>query len=297
MQNFIEDVNVSQEIKKIIENIPKDLTVLEKIRWIYIRLGKIFSYDFRIISNPEISKNTVDLSNNFISKYETCVQISYILNNILNNVDGCKCDIIDREIDIRGHNGKNHKANVVTLDTGEKFLLDLTLDLYLIQSGCQTKEFGFTTDKYGTYDIISLFECKNLDKKLGFNINYLDKEIEELKGKIYNKSLPEQIQVVNEFLKKIEFSGYHEMKRFIDKILFEVLKVSYKEYNLKYVLSDSMKLYTCFKILNNNESIFCLFNDNNELNIVERVEIIKMLDEGWTTKSESLVDELNRKIR
>ena len=296
MQNYIVDENVVEKIKEIIDNIPNDLTTLEKIRWIYMKLGQIFSYDFRIISNPEIAKNTVDMSKNYISKYETCVQISYILNNILNKIDGCKCEIVDREIEIRGHRGKEHKANAVTLETGEKFLLDLTLDLYLIQSGCQTKEFGLTTDKYSTYDIISLFECKNMDKKLGFNTNYLDYEIDDLKKEIYNKPITEQIKCVNEFLKKIKFTGYHEMKRFIDKIIFEVLKVDYKEYNLKYVKDNFIKLYTCFKITEGNETYFCLFNDKNELNIVEKEEIQEMLDSGWVTKSESLIDEINNKV-
>lgn len=297
MYNYMEDVNVLEKIIEIKNNIPENIETLEKIRWVYMMLGQVFSYDFRITANPEIAKQTVDFSKNYISKYQTCVQISEILNRILNTIPGCKSEIIDRKIEIRGHDGKNHKANAVTLETGEKYLLDLTLDLYLIQSGCQTKEFGYTTDKYSTYDIISRFECKNIDKKLGFNINYLDSELEKLDNAIAGKTMNEKIKYINEFLKNIHFAGYHEKKTFVDKLIFLILKVNYKEYNLKHIKNGAIKLYTCFKLEDDTGEYFCMFNDDNKLEIVEKNVINDMINNGWITKSETLLEELNKKVR
>ena len=48
-----------------------------------------------------------------------------------------------------------------------KYILDLTLDLYLIQSGCQTKSFAYETDSLNTYEIIPSTDIVNIDEKLG----------------------------------------------------------------------------------------------------------------------------------
>ena len=143
-----------------------------------------------------------------------------------------------------------------------------------------------------------------MDKKLGFSIDYLDYEIDNFRKKIYSKPVTEQLKLLNEFLhdvkndftRNIGFAGYHEMKRFIDKMLFEVLNVNYKEYNLKYIKDDSMKLYTCFKIEDGSDSYFCLFDDNGQLNLVDKNVILEMLNNGWVTKSESLIEDINNKV-
>ena len=61
---------------------------------------------------------------------------------------------------------QDHKAVEVVYGE-EKYLMDLTLDLYLIQNEFQTKHFGFTTDMENTYDIIPISLVKKMDKNIG----------------------------------------------------------------------------------------------------------------------------------
>ena len=49
-------------------------------------------------------------------------------NNVDRNITG---KVITRRGNQRGNYDVEHQANEITLSTGEKFILDLTLDLYL----------------------------------------------------------------------------------------------------------------------------------------------------------------------
>ena len=43
--------NIIPSINFIATSMPDDLTDLEKVRYIYINLGKLFSYDYRIVAD------------------------------------------------------------------------------------------------------------------------------------------------------------------------------------------------------------------------------------------------------
>ena len=152
-----------------------NLTLLEKVRWIYIKAGELFSYDYTILDGDSVPR--VDLKEGYINSYQTCFGVSEILSMLLNHIDpGIKCNVIEREGVNRGRFEEKHRANEVIIGN-EKYILDLTLDLYLIQSGCQTKEFGFSSSPDVDYDIISLNECREMDEKMGLlkNGEYTDK--------------------------------------------------------------------------------------------------------------------------
>ena len=157
--------NIVGELNLLLLNIPNNLSLIEKIRWLYIKVGKLFSYDYRIANDSNVAFKEIDFYNNYVSNYQTCLQISYLFNMMLNYIDpGIKANVIERKMDIRGRYEVEHQANEVILPSGEKYILDLTLDLYLIQSGCQTKHFDYETDASGEYDIIPLCDIKDMDK-------------------------------------------------------------------------------------------------------------------------------------
>ena len=299
--NFNNGENVIDKLNLLLFNIPENTTLLEKIRWLYIKVGEVFSYNYKVLNDIDYAKKEIDFSKDYIGRYQTCTQISYLLNIMLNNLEGCTSKVIVRKANIRGNSDVEHVANEVTLVTGEKFILDLTLDLYLIQSGCQTKQFGFTGDIYNTCDIISLKECEIMDRKLGLikNGEYTDRKIERQKQIIdsLNYSNIPDVNIIEHRMSLIRellpnFNGYHEGKLFINKLFNKLLGYSYKEYNLRYIRDNGMELLTCFKIYSGGDILWYLYDP--KLGIIETNidRLVNMLSSGWTTKSKSLFDEI-----
>lgn len=300
MSKLIRNEDITDSLNLLLLNIPKNISTLEKIRWLYIKTGELFCYDYRIANDIKYATTPIDFSKDYINRYQTCTQIAYILNLMLNNIGNCTSRIIERKTNIRGTSGVEHVANEVTLDTGEKFILDLTLDLYLIQSGCQTKQFGYTTDIENTCDIISLKECEKMDKKLGLikNGEYTDKKIDEIKRLInltdYSEmTTQEQIEYKINQIEQIipRFHGIHESKQFINKLFTNILITPYKEYNLTHIKDNEMELLTCFKI--GEEDCWYLYDYDLGL-IKTTTDTLKyMLSCGWSTKSQTLLEELS----
>lgn len=309
---FMENINSSLNL--LISNIPDNLSTIEKVRWLYIKLGKLFSYNYNIISDKTIMDQKLDFENDFISRYQTCVQISEILNIIFNNIDeDLSCEVIERTLDERTSSADNHVANAITIkSTNEKYILDLTADLYLIQSGCQTKHFGYESDIYSTYDIMSPFELKEIDEKLGLILDddYTDKKIEEAQEKIAaqdfsDKSYDEVIDIViSEITKLIKpFKGFLEAKQFVSRLLKSLLPSGYNfsEYNFSYRGEDENKYVSCFAISNNkvDENSWYFFEKDMSLIKTDPFKIDEMLKEGWETRSTSIydviTDEINRR--
>lgn len=290
--------NIISDINLLLLNIPEDTTPIEKIRWIYIKLGCLFSYDYHIAENESIALKEIDYSDDFVGRFETCRQISSILNIIINQmITECHSEIIERKREGRGQYSIEHTANVVTMPTGEKYLLDLTLDLYLIQSGCQTKQFGFTSDAKSTYDIISSTECLNMDQKMGLiqNNEYTDLKIQRAEDEIHKHDYTKmsekeiinyQINFINNLL-IFPFYGHYEGKQFINKLFQSLLSFSYKEFNFTY--QENKEMSTCFEIFDSDNNKYWYFYSNT-LNLVQTNEknISNMLKCGWKTKSNTL---------
>lgn len=162
----INDNNIIADINLILFNMPKNASYIEQIRWVYIKLGDLFSYDYRVANHPDIVTKQLNFEEDYIGGFQTCIQIAEIMNIVINSLGPeCKGKIVETSDNVRGIVGPKHRANAVEFSNGEKYLLDLTLDLYLIQSGCQTKHFGYTCPN-GEYDIMPLVECESIDKKI-----------------------------------------------------------------------------------------------------------------------------------
>ena len=289
--------NIIEDLLIIINNIPKDVDLISKIRWVYIKLGWLFSYNYRVVNDSKYMDDSVDLNSKYISRYQTCIQISQILNSVLNMIPGCKSEIVERKANLRGHYDREHVCNAVYLESGEKIMLDLTLDLYLIQGGFQTKHFGYFGDEENTCDIISLSECRICDEKMGLikDGEYLDDKLERLKSsfqKMNSYGLPFEELIDYKMIKISELiphmKGYHEAKMFISKMFIDVLDISYSEYNLSSLQSDnSFKMVTCFNI-GENESLWYIYDEEIGLVKTSKEKILAMLEDGWTTKSNTL---------
>lgn len=298
----VKNDNIVSDINLILFNIPENVSILEKVRWIYIKLGELFSYDYTVVSKPKEALKELTFEDNYISPYQTCIQISQIMNIILNSLGPeCKSKIVETQDSVRGINNSTHKANSVEFSNGEKYLLDLTLDLYLIQSGCQTKHFGFTTPN-GEYDILPLLECEKIDKSFGIIKygEYTDKKINDMKSRLnsidYSSMTEDEIlnyklSMLNTLVPK--FRGSHEGKMYLNKLFIEVLKSRFKEYHLTLQRESIDELATIYKFIDTDS--WYLYTPNLGLFRTSKENIKSMLNSGWISKSNSLFDDLENK--
>lgn len=301
----LSDEDVLSDIRLLMDNVPRSVTPLEKVRWYYINLGKLFSYDYRVAY--DIYKygydKQIDMSK-FVGRYQTCIQISEILNMILNTINGVECKTIKRKLrNERGMYGDGHIANEVIINQDGntlKLLLDLTLDLYLIQSDCLTKHFGYEDDGSGTYDIISQSENKAMDLTLGFIFDendYTNSVINKFKERIRQTSFdgvpPKEIvnykiAVIHKLSKK--FPGYHEGKRYIEMLFDELLDAYFKEFNLYYQDEDQVNLKTVYRINLDDYEKWIIYSNKSGFICTNIDKLRDMLDNGWMTNSETLKD-------
>ena len=166
--------NGEKIIDSIISNMPSNLNDLDKVRYLYISLGKILSADINTMDNKneKISFSSVSVINNIwgsiTSGKTTSACISKLFMYLCSRV-GIKSELINS--DINGNIG-----NKIYVD--DSFLIvDLYNDLYNIQGGFSTKYF----DKYN--------DNKDIDKKIFYIKNSYINEIidKELRGLDYTK--------------------------------------------------------------------------------------------------------------
>ena len=300
----LDSINIYDALNEIILTIPNDATPLEKVRFVYINLGFLFSYDYRVAYDMKYAY--YDIENNYIRKYQTCLQISNILNYVLNKIEGVNSTIVPRKIDdLRGAYGQDHVANRVELENNgvrECYLLDLTLDLFYIQSGLKTRHFGFETDRYSTYDIIPQIDNIEMDYKL--KLPNVDMNTDELILKIKNEfcSLESTLspsELINSKLDKINlllknFSGYYEGKQFVNYLFKEILQTQYKEYNLFYFKDNMIDLKSCFKITYKGYVKWVMYSKLLGIISIDTQMIEYYLNNDYQTKSQTLIDEFQK---
>ena len=308
--------NLVGELNLILLNIPENLSPLERAWLIYNKAGHVFRYDYRIANNIELAKKEIDFLTNNIDYFQTCTQISYLLNLMLNNIEGLESRVIKRNIQLRGNycNKVDHVAiELKDKSSGKEYLLDLTLDLYEIQSGMICEHFACSeyaniihsdTDK--KYDLLSLQERKRLDKKTKINLSgiYTNNQIDECKKKVIEKYTTDfdtdifeyGIEQIKQIIYSHNFKGHQEGSLFIKRLFHEILSrvgINYKEFNLIYLNND--QIVTLFYFDNSLDGTFLLYSTDNGIIETNKENIKNMLSYGWSTRSNSLGDLLNSK--
>lgn len=204
-------------IKEIIEQMPENLSDIEKVRYIYLKCGELFAYDRDYIysglgeTSTEIYERRFIWPNNYSRNQQgrikvTCNQISDALNSAINTMTSMiKTDenISARKIGyVEGE--QYHVATLV--DIGDNtYFLDLNSDLYKIQRGMKTKYFApsnevLEIEKRETESIknhLKGINCTSLteeelvamDKKCGYNKNgiYMDDAIKYLREEMQDE--------------------------------------------------------------------------------------------------------------
>ena len=201
-------------IKRILEEMPENLEDIEKVRYLYLKLGEILSYnrdylyvpDFTVEQNMYEDYVTIGTIEN--KDYENkvkvvCKQMADLLKESVNTLSQKNIRIKAKTIGyVLGE--ANHVATLTTI--GEKnYLMDLSRDIYRIQKGLKTKYFGrdkrfweklferkYDNIEKDLFDIeldeIPQEEIEKMDDKLGYSINgiYMDDVFIKLKEEMDN---------------------------------------------------------------------------------------------------------------
>ena len=166
MNNDLNDLKKTSKniINKILSEIPEKYTDLEKARYIYIQLGKFFSYDEQfIISNSDeekkfiFNKNLNDIENDKV----ICTLISKIYEYMLN-----KLGISAKTILVDGRR-MGHAYTEMTINN-LNYKADLIYDLMNIKTGFKTKKFMIKNEKNPYYSYITEEKLKEIDDKIGY---------------------------------------------------------------------------------------------------------------------------------
>ena len=153
-------------ITNIIDTMPINLNNIEKVRYLYITLGKILCIDINSINskNDSISFNNISTINNIwgsLCKGKVNVSVISKIFMYLCYRTNIKCELVSTNI-------KGNIANKVYIDNNY-LILDLFNDIHNIQGGFSTKYFDNCNDN------------KDIDKKIGYiKDDYMDVYIDKV---------------------------------------------------------------------------------------------------------------------
>ena len=157
---------------KIIEDMPKELNQIEMVRYIYIQLGKYFSYNKKYITSESDEKkreifdrDIEDIENDKV----VCTSLSRIYERLLKRVG-----INAKTVLIPGER-LGHAFTEIEID-GRKYFTGLVRDLMRIKTGFKTNEFMIDDpDRFGEdseFTALSDEELKKIDDKIGYTYNW-----------------------------------------------------------------------------------------------------------------------------
>jgi len=268
-------------VKRIMHKMPKNLSDLEKARYIYVNLGQLFSFDENFwygnskIMNKIYTKaitSPVDFNNLQEDKKEKaiCVNINKTYNAVLRSL-GIETYAME------GYYGDSHISSAFKIDKNI-YYCDLELDIKFLQLHLDTH--NFCTD--GS-TVLSQKMLNNIDYKIGYsNIgqkfeNYM---LEKIRSKMEScehlsdkldllfetvPKLPGAMQLEHTELRKLykffikkTLTGNEELKTF-DTIIYQKEGLSQrKNYQLIYSCCDNIYEKNSFKryLLNNETKKF-----------------------------------------
>ena len=182
-KNLYSDLIESEKIDRIISNMPKNLSDIEKAYYIYIELGKILKENAKfVLGDINIKKNhyndKIDLDYSGI-----CKSISQLYANVLGNKHiGIKATPVIAQ----PGSSFSHVDTILTID-GKNYICNLISDLSNIKTSKRINSFCYDMNHnviqedylkrlenhFGKIDFLSRDYLENLDRKLEYS--YCDK--------------------------------------------------------------------------------------------------------------------------
>lgn len=195
-------MDINNLTDNILRRMPANLTQIEQARYIYLQLGKLFTFDEKYWLGNSKTRRTIyraakkvhspkDLKSNKV----ICVSISNTYISLLEKM-GIEAEAVHAEDDL-------HVYTIFKID-GVEYEADLQRDMKFIQAHRKTRSFGREPD-YSTRKLISDEQMQEMDDKFGYTYEgdeYLAILIDRLRDKL--ELLPNMEQKIKYALKKIE---------------------------------------------------------------------------------------------
>lgn len=297
-------MDINNLTENILRRMPANLTQIEQARYIYLQLGKLFTFDEKYWLGNSKTRRTIyraakkvhspkDLKSNKV----ICVSISNTYISLLEKM-GIEAEAVHAEDDL-------HVYTIFKID-GVEYEADLQRDMKFIQAHRKTRSFGREPD-YSTRKLISDEQMQEMDDKFGYTYEgdeYLAILIDRLRDKL--ELLPNMEQKIKYALKKIERfeadtdMGFVEKMLYYEMILPDVLssKESKKVQIMDmYVEEDGERKYTCCISANKekNEYVRYMYSEKTGTFLpIDEQELIKLMSEGLRTVGNKKIQGLRK---
>ena len=297
-------MDINNLTENILRRMPANLTQIEQARYIYLQLGKLFTFDEKywlgnsktrrmIYKSAKRIQTPKDLKNNKV----ICVSLTNMYNSLLQKM-GIEAEAVHAEDDL-------HVYTIFKID-GVEYEADLQRDMKFIQAHRKTRSFGREPD-YSTRKLISDEQMQEMDDKFGYTYEgdeYLAILIDRLRDKL--ELLPNMEQKIEYALKKIENfeadtdMGFVEKMLYYEMILPDVLssKESKKVQIMDmYVEEDGERKYTCCISANKekNEYVRYMYSEKTGTFLpIDEQELIKLMSEGLRTVGNKKIQGLRK---
>lgn len=301
-------LNINNLAEQILKKMPHGLTKLEQARFVYIELGKMFSFDEeywlgnsktkkRIYTSSQKVKDFKDLKDNKI----ICVSLSNLYNSLLKKIG---IDAMQQKDD-----GKNPHVHSVIIMDGVAYKADLQKDIKYIQARRKTAHFG---QEEGTDTNISITEeqLQEMDAKLGYYYEGeqdLQNLISSIKEEIVKyENLEEKMShILGKIAQYHDISkmGYVEKIGYYDSIINKVLTAKEKSKIYKsemYVEQNEQRKYTrCISVQKRDGNFYrAIYSENKgEFLPIEDKKILELMEDGLRLCGVSKIPGLGRQSK
>ncbi len=257
----------------------------ELIRWLYIELGKRFSfsrkYRYAVTDEEKAEVETAALygdnaSRIFNADSVTCIDIEKTLHMLVTDLYG-----IDSRILTDGSGP--HVYLEITTSERKRLRLDLQQDLYNIKSRRRTEYFA-AQDSYDgrNFDTIDPKHLEEIDSKLGYiNGKYMNEEVEEYSDSIKNSKTEKEkaeklfILLAAKFSNNTKTMKYCERAELYKKIINEQIPDNHFAHR---TFRSKGELFSCFIVPDENGEKEYYYLYNKSKRSYEEVEKERFLE-------------------
>ena len=207
----------------MLDDMPQELSDIEKLRWIYIKVCLKFSYDLEYWSKPDKAKSIFYKNiDDIIDNKVVCTTISEIFTRLSKKAG---LDVKTLVVDEYGHDygfQHGHALNEVNIN-GKKVYCSLIYDLEKVKFGAKTR--GFMIDDIEeemAETAISDEDLQAIDDKVGYTVDgfyiedvvgMMQDEFNELKD---NESLRESLGIHTNNPKELEMAKLDFIAKFVN---------------------------------------------------------------------------------
>ena len=292
-------------LETYIERIKKEtegFTDIEKLRYVYIDLGKRFVFDLNFSFGNTKSKQKIycksgtmeGIEESFENNIVICKTVAKMFEYIMNNL-GIELKTI---VDDRDNRKCPHVYNILKAKDGKTYLFDLQEDMRNIKSHLRTRYFGISEDDE-MKTIISRWDLDQIDKKIGYvskDIWYTDEYLELIKINMnFITDFREKVEFVLEELDAYtdEQIGYADRRWRMEDIIGngrkEGILFSRNEYNKIHIIdcykenNGKREYKLCILVdIKGEPDIYVFSEEKNKFEKKNLDEFADLVREGWT---------------